>query len=317
MDGQNGSGQPAQRTGSAALARLLPAVGGADVIDRLAALSGSDFTSVMLEIARRRAAIQTPASVLRRYRSDRFARPGAVGWRAIRRTEDALTGALPDDVDLVTLAPLVPIGTHSALATVSQDKVLTTIRASEVAADPTNALALEAADRRVRSGRAVVRLAAVQRVVRAQQIPGGGYAAHFGLLGLVTAGPDEGSSRFERVALAGQLRYAVAGIAAAGLPDVQLALTPLSPAGERITDAVAAELAGLPAEIVIDHGRQAGRGYYLDVCFKINARFAAGGDMAEVGDGGFTDWTRQLAASAKERLLICGLGIERIAGAAS
>jgi hypothetical protein len=38
MDGQNGavtSGQPAQRTGSAALARLLPAVGGAAVIDRL------------------------------------------------------------------------------------------------------------------------------------------------------------------------------------------------------------------------------------------------------------------------------------------
>ena len=41
------------------------------VIDRLAMLTGSDFASVMLEVVRRRAARETPASVLRRYRHDR------------------------------------------------------------------------------------------------------------------------------------------------------------------------------------------------------------------------------------------------------
>lgn len=38
----------------AAVARVAGAVGGSDVIDRLAALSGSDFISLMFEVARRR-----------------------------------------------------------------------------------------------------------------------------------------------------------------------------------------------------------------------------------------------------------------------
>lgn len=187
---------------SPALERVLPRIGGIEAIERLAALSGSDFTSVMLEVTRRRAAIQTPASVQRRYEQDRFVRPGQASARAIRRAEDTLLSCLPDDVEVLTLAPLVPFGTHSALGPVSQHKVITTVRACEVAADPANALALEAASRRARTVRlAPVRLAAVQRVVRAQQFPAG-FFPHFGLLGLVTAGRDTGSLRFERSALA-------------------------------------------------------------------------------------------------------------------
>jgi len=53
---------------------------GSEVLSRLAGLSGSDFTSLMLEVARRRAAAQTPARVIRRYRSDRFARPSDTPW---------------------------------------------------------------------------------------------------------------------------------------------------------------------------------------------------------------------------------------------
>jgi hypothetical protein len=143
------------------LDRVLPRIGGTETVDRLAALSGSDFTSLMLEVARRRAARETPASVLRRYQHDRFARPGQGSARAIRRAEDALLGSLPDGVEVVLLAPLVPLGTHSAPGPVSQDKVVNTVRACEVAADPTNALALEAAARRARAGAATVRLAAV------------------------------------------------------------------------------------------------------------------------------------------------------------
>lgn len=49
---------------------------------------------------------------------------------------------------MLTLAPLVPLAAHTAVATVDPRKVVATIRGSEVAADPTNALALEAAQRR-------------------------------------------------------------------------------------------------------------------------------------------------------------------------
>ena len=301
---------------AAALDRVLPAIGGIGTVQRLAALSGSDFTSVMLEVARLRAARENPASVRRRYSRDRFTEPGRTPWRALRRAEEALLACLPAEVEMLTLAPVVPLGTHSALATVSQHKVLTTIRACEVAADPTNALALEAAVRRARDRSATVRLGALQRIVRAQLFGAPGAQAHFGLFGLVTAGRDEGSRRFERAALAEHLRFAVASLAAARLRYVQVALTPLSDAGEQIAAAVISDLGedqgqGTAAVIVLDHTRQRGRGYYRDLCFKVNAK--TGGQLEEIGDGGFTDWTQQLLANGKERLLISGVGVDRLA----
>ena len=300
---------------AAALARVLPAIGGMDTVQRLAGLSGSDFTSVMLEVARLRAARETPASVRRRYSHDRFTTPGHTPWHSLRRAEEALLACLPADVEMLTLAPVVPLGAHSALATVSQDKVLTTNRACEVAADPTNALALEASVRRLHDRTATVRLGALQRVVRAQLF-GPGAQAHFGLFGLVTAGRDEGDYRFERRALAEHLRFAVASLAAARLRYVQLALTPLSEAGEQIAAAVTGDLSGgqdsgTAAVIVLDHTRSAGRGYYRDLCFKVNAQ--TGSKLEEIGDGGFTDWTQQLVPSSKERLLISGIGVDCLA----
>jgi hypothetical protein len=305
---------------SGALDRVAREIGGMDVVEHLAALSGSDFASVMLEVVRRRAAKETPASVLRRYTGDRFVRPGNGGpsgasWRSRRRAEDLLLGCLPAQVEVMALAPLVPLGTHSALGTVSQDKIVTAIRACEVAADPTNALALEAAvRRRANTAPGTVRLAAIQRVVRAQRPPAG-WSAHFSLFAMVTAGRDEGSLRFEQSALAEHLRFAVAGLRAADLPQIQVALTPLSDAGERTAAAIAVELSELPADIVTDDDRASGRGYYRDLCFKVNA--LVDDATIEIGDGGFTDWTAKLLANRKERLLISGYGLDRIAAGLS
>jgi|SRR5579859_1745590 len=116
---------------------------------------------------------------------------------------------------------------------------------------------------------------------------------------------------FEQAALTEQLRFAVAGLDTGSLRRVQAALTPLSDAGGRIAAAVAAELAVLPVDIMLDHDRQAGRGYDRDVCFKVTA--LVNGARTEIGDGGFTDWTAKLLASKKERLLISGCGLDRLA----
>ena len=323
---------------SAAAVRVVAFLGGRTVLDRLAELSGSDFTSLMLEVASRRAARESAATVVRRYRNDRFVQPASLPWRTLRRAEDLMTGNVPASYELLTLAPLVPLGTHSALGPVSQDKVVTAMRACEVAADPTNALALEAAVRRLARPGETIRLAAVQRVVRAQQT-GPGYLPHFGLLGLVTAGRDRGGRQFERAAVGEHVRALAGGLAAAGLAPAQLALTPLSAAGGTLAAAVAADLAGPVIKVVTDPDRQSGRGYYRDLCYKINIRrggeeetaadadgeaaggqwqaaaegTAAAGEWQEVADGGFTDWAARLAASGKERLLISGLGIDRLA----
>lgn len=298
--------------------RVAREIGGPDVVARLAELSASDFTTLMLDVTRRRAAAETPASVLRRYGRDRFTRPSEVPWQAARRAEDTLLRCLPGGTELVTLAPLVPLGAHSAVAAVSQHKVMTTIRACEVAADPTNALALEAAVRRQESAPLdgtpgqLVRLAAVQRVVRAQRF-GPGMASHFGLLAMVTAGRDEGSLRFETAALAEHLRFAVDGLRAVGLRAVVLALTPLSDAGERLAAAAREDFAGTGVSIEAvpaGAGRQA---YYRHLCFKVHA--VTDGVTTEIGDGGFTDWTARLTGNGKERLLISGYGTDRLATA--
>jgi hypothetical protein len=294
---------------SPAAARVLATVGGDSVLDRLAELSGSDFTSLMLEVAKRRAKRETPATIVRRYRTDRFVGPSASSFWQLRRAEDLLTRRLPADYELLTLSPVAPLGTHSVLGTVSQDKVVTAMRACEVAADPTNALALEAAVRRLAEPAGVVRLAAVQRVVRAQQTAPG-YLPHFGLFGMATGGRDRGGRKFEREAVVEHVSAIAAGLADAGLAPVQLALTPLSAAGEAVAAAVEGELAGPLIEVIADPHRQSGRGYYRDLCFKINVQSAA--QWQEVGDGGFTDWTALLTASGKERLLISGLGIDRL-----
>lgn len=62
-----------------------------------------------------------------------------------------------------------------------------------------------------------------------------------------------------------------------------------------------------------DAERQSGRGYYVGACFHIYATNATGAEH-ELVDGGFTTWTQQMLSNRKERLLISGLGIERLCG---
>ncbi len=88
----------------------------------------------------------------------------------------------------------------------------------EQGAEPTNGLALEVAARRHDLLRAAprsaepVRLAATQRVTRAQHDLGPVTFAHFQLLGAVTGGRDTGGRAFERDSLTEHLRFAAAGL---------------------------------------------------------------------------------------------------------
>ncbi|WP_053206762.1 hypothetical protein [Jiangella muralis] len=313
----------------AALDRVVRRAGGTSVFEALAALPGSDLTTLQLELARRRAAGLSPATVLERYRRDRFTTPSPLPFAALRRVEDVLLATLaarPEPVEVVTLAPLAPLGTHSALATVDQNKVVSTVRGTDVAADPTNGLALEAAVRR-REGDApstgVVRLAAIQRVVRAQYVSGPAMFAHFSLFAQVTAGRDVGGLGFERAALVEQLTVLVSALPLLGAEAVEVRLTVLDPRFAPVADAARGDLARVdlasgdagevPVTAVPDPGRPTGRGYYEGLCFKVMARLD--GEWAEVGDGGFTGWSRELLSNQKERLLISGLGIDRLAAA--
>ncbi|TWP46506.1 hypothetical protein FKR81_35680 [Lentzea tibetensis] len=272
-----------------ALDRVLREVGD-ETLDRLAALPGADLATLLLAVMRKRANNLTAPDVLRRYRTDRFVTPAQVPFRDIRRAENALLDALPDDVELLQLAPVVPLGTHSVMSTVDQNNVVSTIRGTEVAADPTNALALEAAVRR-RAGQDLVELASVQRVVRAQVVDGAARFAHFTLFGRVSAGRDTGNREFERANLVAHMRFLAQVCAPA-----EFRVTCFDPRFRWALD--------LP-DVVEDPTRQTG--YYEGLCFKVFR------DGVEVGDGGFVDWSRHLLADRKERMLISGVGVDRLA----
>jgi hypothetical protein len=305
----------------AALRRVIGEAGGAGVLELLAdELPGADLTTLLLEVFRRRAASMSAPEVLRRYRTDRFVSPATVDFATVRRAEDAMLAAFRPRFDILGLAPVLPLGTHAATGDVDPRNVIATIRGTEVAADPTNGLALEAAvgrrrllDAEPRSSEPV-RLAATQRVTRAQFVGGPISFAHFQLLGAVTAGRDTGSRTFEREHLIEQLRCAAGGLASLGVKSIQIAITCLDKPSEQILDAVGREFGDSAGVEVADApGRESGRAYYRGLCFKVFVHQAGGSDPLEVGDGGFVDWTAKLLGNQKERLLISGYGLDRIA----
>jgi hypothetical protein len=310
-----------ERPPGPALRRVLDRPGGPELLDLLAeGLSGADLTTLLLEVFRRRAERLTPAEVMRRYRTDRFVAPAPGDYGVLHRAEGLLAAALPEGFRMLTLAPLVPLAAHTAVATVDPRKVVATIRGSEVAADPTNALALEAARRRSAALAAdprsavPVKLAASQRVVRAQHSTAPGMLAHFQLFALVTAGRDTGGQAFEYEHLAEHLRFAVRALSAAGVHQAEIRLTCLDTAAAPVLAQVRSALAGSPGiDIIDDPDRTSGRGYYAGLCYKIYA--VIGGQRLEIADGGFTGWTQRLTGSRKERLLIGGFGLDRLATA--
>lgn len=301
--------------------RIVAKLGLPGLLDALTTrLAGADFTSLMLEVMQRRAARVRPAELQQRFATDRFVAPPVANFHSLRRVEDALLAAAPQ-VDFVALAPLVPLGTHSALATVAQNKIVTTLRNNEVAADPTNALALLAAERRSTAlahdpkSTSSVLLGAFQRVVRAQQMVGAGRFAHFALFGLLSAGRDTGAFEFERTAAPAHLNVHVGALLALGATAVTVSLTDFSGGSHAgVATACRDGLTGLPRVICRDDpARTSGTGYYSGFCFKIHAAFGAGDAPMETSDGGIVDWTQRLVGSAKERCFISGLGIDRVA----
>jgi hypothetical protein len=289
-------------------------------------LDPTDLQSLLLEVYRRRAAGIKPSQLLERYERDKFVRPSDVAPQVLANFDRLVWSVLPNDYMAVELSPVCPLGTNAAIATVDQNKVVTTIRNSEVVADATNVLALECASRRHNllrinpKNQERVRLCASHRVVRGQAYRTPGASAHFRLLGLCTAGRDEGSFQFETTSLVEHITFYLqllreATQAGYSVDRFRVTITDLEQ-GRResilkahVLEPLMVNSPGVLCEF--DPDRESGRGYYVGACFHVYATHPEGTEL-ELIDGGFTTWTQQLLSSTKERLLISGLGIERL-----
>jgi hypothetical protein len=287
----------------------------------LADLPGTDLQTLLLATARTRAATVTPAELMRRWREDRFVRPAVVDPRRLAVVEARIWHLLPPEIDGIELSPVVPLGACSAVASVSQNRVVTTMRATEVLSDATNALAIEAATRRrEQPAGGQVHLAASHRHLRAQDF-GRGRSSHFRLFTLVSSARDAGSGTTQARLLTLHLGFwqqVLADLTPNANPRLRFTAMSSPVIGERFIDTVLPDLTGrtttAAVPVVNEPGRERGQGYYTDAALRITA--GDGAQEVELGDGGFTTWTGRLMNNAKERCLISCLATERLSALA-
>lgn len=285
-------------------------------------LSPTDLQSILLEVYRIRSSRMLPSAVLSDYESNRFVRPSAAPPTCLVRWEQIALSHLPQGFQPVALAPVCPLGTNSVVASVDQNWAVATARNTEVVSDSTNVLALECATRRRELLRAdakssePVHLAASHRLLRAQHYQDPALVAHFSTFALCSAGRDQGNFNFELSALRLHILFYLQSLRAFLGPGVPLyvSVADFNPSTrvelvETLLAAVRAEFEDV--ECALDEHRTSGRGYYNDLCFHIHAA-AASGRRLELVDGGCVNWTQALLSNAKERLVISGIGSERL-----
>ena len=288
-------------------------------------LEPSDLQSLLLDVYRRVAKRRPMASVLGEYRTNRFVRPSTFSPVEMLDWDRAAFSALPSEFTAVDLSPVCPLGASTTIGGLAQDRAVTTIRNTEVVSDSTNVLALEAAIRRRAYKRspatsdAPVHLAASHRLLRAQHYDNPKLSAHFKVFSLCSAGRDRGGYAVETGALGMHIATYLAAMRAFLGSSIQLRvlLTVLDPspllaeAAEALLERVRRESPDVDA--AFEPTRTVGRGYYRTLCFWIYGVIDAEEPMQLV-DGGCVDWTQRLLSDAKERLVISGIGSDRVCG---
>ncbi len=271
------------------LRRIERAAGVPGLAEALGKLAPTDLQSLLLHVFREQAARRDPRAVLGQYERDASVAAGRDVHALETRAFAAARAFEP-----VALAPVSPLGLNGVLGGIDQNNVASTIRMTEVLADPTAALALEAAVRRRARPDETVRLCAACRVLRLQPVPPDpGFTQHFALFALVTAGRAQPSHGFEIEALREHV-----GIYRTLLADHDPVV--------RLTDVPPRALNGIPGAIE-DPDRTRARGYYAGALLDISV-----GDLGIV-DGGLTDWTQRLLSNRKERLFTSGIGLGLLA----
>ena len=257
-------------------------------------LSPTDLQSLLLAVYRKQSASRTPADVLADYQRNRFVEPSTTGPLGIYEVEMDLQIHLPEQVKPIELSPVCPLGTSSVLAGVSQDWSVPTARNTEVVSDATNVLALECALQRRSALRTSTKsdqqfhCCANHRLLRPQFNDNLELSTHFRLFHICSAGRDQGSMAFECESL---FIHAFAYLTTLSLhlprdANIKFLLTDFH-VNDRYAHLETNLLSRLSkafpnVNIGIQDEREAGRGYYRDLCFHIYAH-PAGKDPIQLG----------------------------------
>jgi hypothetical protein len=304
--------------------RIERQAGVSNLVEILAeSIKPTDLQSLLLEVYRKRVKHRNPSVVLSDYSSNSYARPSRIDPTRLLEWNRIAFSHLPEGFQAIELSPVSPLGSVSGLASISQDWVLTTIRNLEVTADPTNILALECALQRKELTRSKpfdttpVHLACSQRVVRTQRFRSPDSLQHFQLFSLCSAGRSTGNLRFEINAATEHIRFYLKALKDFLGPATLLRATVIDLHPDSHDEATFNEpIQKLKKEFKdVDMGLEKAKidetAYYRNLRFHVYASQPKIREM-ELVDGGDTDWTQKLLGNAKERLIISGIGSERL-----
>jgi hypothetical protein len=286
-------------------------------------LAPTDLQSLLLEVYKLRVEKRTPANVLLDYKSDRFVQPSPTSPTRLIAWEQISGSLLPESFSAITLSPICPLGTNSVVAHVDQNWAITTSRNNELVSDSSNVLALECAVRRQKLLRSnpksdeQVHLAANHRLVRAQYYDNPHASSHFASFVMCSAGRDEGNFTFELLAIETQIRFYLGALRAYLGPEFHLLFTftdfksqlPLGFLEGPFFSSICEGFSNVGCRV--DQKRTRARGYYTDFAFLMHVVKGSGEEL-ELLDGGSVNWTQQYLSNAKERLVISGMGTERL-----
>jgi hypothetical protein len=286
-------------------------------------LTPTDLQSLLLEVYRLRSLRMRPSTVLADFEANRFVRPSAVAPISLWRWEQIAFSHLPQEFQPLALSPVCPLGTSSVVSSVDQNWAVSTARNTEVVSDSTNVLALECAVRRREllgenpKSTEAVHLAASHRLLRAQHYDSPGSVSHFSSFALCSAGRDQGNLQFELSTLKLHIHFYLTALRTFLGPDAPLHVSIADFSSNahveiietQLLPVIRSEFEGVDGRF--DEDRTKGKGYYSDLCFHIHATTASGLRL-ELVDGGSVHWTQKFLSNAKERLMISGIGSERL-----
>ena len=278
-------------------------------------LSASELNTLLLEVFRTRAKKMRPAELLRQFEKNRFALPSEVEPIRFKEFEiRCLEIAKSKGFTPITLSPLAPFGTCSAVAFVDQNNVVSALRGTEVVSDATNVFALlMARELKKKKDHGLIKYTATQRHVRSQGLSDPAFTAHFGIFCLATGGPDTGSFTFELEQLLDHINIHFAVYSNEfdlGKERLLLKIF-LKEENETFHQRLKESIKNIDNAVAIQIERQSDPGnYYKLVRFKF---FLVRNEQEiNLSDGGFVDWTQQLIPNKKHRMLISGVGTELI-----
>ncbi len=287
-----------------------------EVLDR------SELQSLLLDVFQKKAAQISPSVLFGNYKSNRFVEHSSLDPLLIAKFDVLAFELLPKEFRRIELSPVSPLASCSAVATVSQNKVVSASRNVEVTSDATNILALEAALQRkniiveAQNISNDIHLAASHRVIRTQPFENEKLTPHFKLFNLCSAGRDKGDKAFEIETAITHLEFYISlfykVLDMDKIKNIAVRLLNFNKGNELLKGGILKHFAKQEHEkihFLVDQKDVNGINYYEELRIMIDITNSQNKTL-HIVDGGFTDWTRKILSDKKERLFTSCIGSE-------